>query len=452
MPFDFDLLVIGAGSGGVRAARMAAAKGAKVAIIEEKYFGGTCVNVGCIPKKLLAYAAHFSDDFDDASGFGWQLGETRHDWKTLINNKNAEISRLNQIYINLLEKAGVEIMSGRAVFADANTVLVGEKSISAERILLAVGSEPVIPDIEGKEHAITSDQVFYLDERPEQIVIVGGGYIAVEFSSIFNGLGSKVNLVYRGDKLLKGFDRDMVAFTLEEMEKKGVRIHLHSTICCIEPQQAGYSCVLQDGSHLRADKVLYATGRRPVTDRLKLANTNVHLNADGTIRVDENFQTDEPSIFALGDVIGTPELTPVALEQAMVLVDHLYGEGKREMSYEAIPTTVFCQPNLAVVGLTEEEVREKGIKAEVFISEFRPLKHTLSGSSERMKMKMLVDRVSQRLLGVHIAGADAGEILQGFAVLVKAGVTKQQVDATLGIHPTAAEELVTLRQASYLID
>ncbi len=455
MTYDFDLLVIGAGSGGVRAARMAAAKGIKVAIVEEKYLGGTCVNVGCVPKKLLAYAAHYADDFNDAKGFGWQVSETSHDWSALISNKNTEIHRLNQIYLSMLEKAGVTVLNGRAVLRNAHSVIVTDKAagtekiLSAEKILIAVGGTPVKPTCVGAEQGITSDQAFYLPERPQRIAIVGGGYIAVEFASIFNGLGSEVHLLYRGDRLLKNFDHGAANFAVSEMQKKGINIHYQTEIQAIHSLDKGYRCELNQGEPLLVDEVMFATGRKPLTMNLGLQNTGVKLQSSGTIIVNEQFQTDETSIFALGDVIGTPELTPVALEQAMVFVDQQYGSKQRRMTYDAIPTTVFCQPNMATVGLSEEQVLEQGLSAEVYLSEFRPLKHTLSGSSERMMMKMLVEKSTQKLLGVHIVGADAGEILQGFAVAVKAGLTKQQVDATIGIHPTAAEELVTLRESKY---
>jgi glutathione reductase (NADPH) len=455
MAYDFDLLVIGAGSGGVRAARMAAAKGVKVAIVEEKYLGGTCVNVGCVPKKLLAYAAHYADDFADAKGFGWQVGETNHNWSTLIHNKNIEIQRLNQIYLTLLEKAGVTVLNGRATLRDAHTVTIvdktaaTEKTLTAEKILIAVGGTPVKPECIGSEQGITSDQAFYLTQRPQRIAIVGGGYIAVEFASIFHGLGSEVHVLYRGKQLLKNFDHGAANFAVSEMQKKGIHIHLNTEIQSMKAHDNAYRCELNQGEPLLVDEVMFATGRKPLTAKLGLQHTRVQLQPAGTIIVNEQFQTAEPSIFALGDVIGTPELTPVALEQAMVFVDQQYGSQQRRMSYDAIPTTVFCQPNMATVGLSEEQVLEQGLSADVYLSEFRPLKHTLSGSSERMMMKMLVAKNSQKLLGVHIVGAEAGEILQGFAVAVKAGLTKQQVDATIGIHPTAAEELVTLRDVKY---
>lgn len=452
----FDLIVIGAGSGGVRAARIAAASGVKVAIVESGAFGGTCVNVGCVPKKLLSYAAHFSADFKEAEGFGWQITHSHHDWLTLIQHKNQEILRLNSIYIHLLEKAGVTIIQGRAEFVNASTLLVTNEynevqQLQAAKILIAVGGVPNVPSTVNPAHIITSDQVFYLSERPQRIVIVGGGYIAVEFASIFKGLGSEVHLIYRGEHVLKAFDRGIADFAIQEIQKKGIQIYTNADIHSITPEADVYHCKLNNGDTIVVDKVMYATGRKPATEALQLHHTSVKLRDNGSIPVADNFQTAEPTIFALGDVIGTPELTPVAIEQAMVFVDQQYGHQQKVMSYDAIPTTVFCHPNIATVGLSEQEVVLRGLQAEVFISEFRPLKHTLSGSSERMMLKMLVERSSQKLLGVHIVGSDAGEILQGFAVAVKIGLTKTQIDATIGIHPTAAEELVTMRSSTYLI-
>lgn len=451
--YDYDLFVIGAGSGGVRASRMAAGKGKTVAVAEERYLGGTCVNVGCVPKKLMVYASHFAEDFHDAAGFGWQVGECTHDWPTLIANKDKEIARLNGIYQNLLESAGVEIINGRARLVDAHTVEVAGKQYTAEKILLTVGCTPILPAVPGIEHCINSDQVFYLPEKPERVVIVGAGYIAVEFAGIFNGLGCETHIVYRGDRLLRNFDRAIGAFVSAEMEKKGIHIHYLAEIESIERDSKGtLACALNDGKVLHADQVMYATGRRALTEDLGLAEVGVASRENQSIIVNDDFQTNIPSIYALGDVIGTPELTPVALAQAMVFVDHQYGEKQRSMSYDAIPTAVFCQPNIGSVGLSEEQVHSQGIVADVYTSEFRHLKHTLSGNSERVLMKMLVRQDNQQLLGVHMVGPDAGEIIQGFAVAVKAGLTKQQVDETIGIHPTAAEELVTLREIKYRVN
>ena len=449
--FDYDLLVIGAGSGGVRAARMAAGKGARVAVVEAKDLGGTCVNVGCVPKKLMVYASQFADQSHDATGFGWQVGAKSHDWPTLIDNKNKEIRRLNGIYQKLLENAGVTIIRGFARLVDGHTVSVGDDAYRAEKILVTVGCKPSLPDVPGIEHAITSDDVFFLQQRPQTVAIVGGGYIAVEFAGIFNGLGSDVKLLYRGDHLLRHFDNGVAAFVSEEIVKKGVDIHYQTNIQAIVPQGEQYCCELDNGNSLVVDQVMYATGRSALTQSLGLENTAVRQREDDSIMVDDRFCTDEPSIFALGDVIGTPELTPVALAQAMVFVDQQFGSDNKTMDYQSIPTAIFCQPELATVGLSEQAVKKQGIHCDVYLTEFRPLKHTLSGSGERAMIKMLVDVDSDKVLGVHIAGEHAGEMLQGFAVAVKAGLSKAQFDATIGIHPTMAEELVTLREAKYRI-
>lgn len=458
--YDYDLFVIGAGSGGVRAARMTAARGYKVAVAEEKYLGGTCVNVGCVPKKLLVYASHFSEDFENAKGFGWQMQESAHDWPTLINNKDHEIQRLNGIYRHLLNGPGVDIFDGRARIIDKHTVEVNGKSIRAGKILLTVGCTPTVPEFPGSDLVITSDQAFYLARKPEKVIVVGAGYIAVEFAGIFNGLGVDTHLFYRGDKILRTFDSTLADFTAAEIEKKGIQIHYQTQIESIERLDSGkLECLLDSGERIQADEVMYATGRHALTANLGLENTQVACRENGTIIVNENFSTAEPSIFALGDVIGTLELTPVALAQAMVFIDQHFpvqGELKgdvsraaRVMSYDAIPTAVFCQPNLSTVGLSEEAAKEESLACDVYISEFKHLKHTLSGSSERVLMKMIVDAETQVVVGMHMAGPDAGEVIQGFAVAVKAGLTKQQLDETIGIHPTAAEEFVTLREIKY---
>ncbi len=456
--FDYDLLVIGAGSGGVRAARMAAANGYKVAVVEEKALGGTCVNVGCVPKKLLVYASHFSDEFESATGFGWSAADHDFDWSTLIERKNAEITRLNGIYGRMLDAAGVDIMKGRAVFIDSHSVRVGEKNFSAEKILIAVGGTPFIPDFPGAEYVISSDQAFYLEKLPNTVAVVGGGYIAVEFAGIFNGLGTDTHLVYRGEQLLKAFDQDVAHFASDEIAKKGINIHLQCQIDRIEKIDNGQLlCHYHDGQTLQVDEVMYATGRRALSDNLGLENTAVTCQANGTINADHyDFSTADDAIFALGDVIGTPELTPVALAQAMVFLDRYFPNKQcdqkkvpRTMSYEAIPTAVFCQPNMASVGKTEAQLKQQGLHLDVYISEFKHLKNTLSGSDERVYMKLIVDQASQVLLAMHMVGPDAGEIIQGFAVAVNAGLTKTQLDNTIGIHPTAAEEFVTLREIKY---
>lgn len=451
MAFDFDLLVIGAGSGGVRAARMAAAKGVKVAIVEEKYFGGTCVNVGCVPKKLLVYAAQFGDAFAEAAGYGWQAQETTHDWPALIAAKDTEIARLNGIYQRLLANSGVEIIHGRANLLDGHTVDVAGKKISAEKILIAVGGKPLAPNFPGADYAFNSDQAFYLTERPKRIAIIGAGYIALEFAGIFKGLGSEVHVLARS-QVLRHFDQTVAQFVANEIRKKGIQLHEQAAIERIEKDGQALRCVLADGSQLQVDAVMVATGRTPLTQGLGLENTAVTLRDNGSIITNERFQTAESSIYALGDVIGTPELTPVALAQAMVFVDQQFGSNTRVMSYDAIATAVFCQPNIATVGLTEQEVVAKGIRCDVYVSEFTPMKHSLTGTGEKALIKMLVQRDNQRVLGIHVVGSEAGEIVQGFAVAVKAALTKADLDATIGIHPTMAEELVTLREIKYTVN
>ena len=445
---DFDLIVIGAGSGGVRLARMSAQRGAKVAVVESRYLGGTCVNVGCVPKKLFVYGAHVHDELEDAAGYGWQvpLDDVSFDWPKLVANKNAEIERLNGIYGRLLENAGVTIIEGTASLSDANTVVVGETSYRARHITIATGSWPVIPDVPGKECILTSNEMFYLPQLPKQAVVWGGGYIAVEFAGILAGLGVETTLLYRGELFLRGFDNDIRRFTEQEMRKKGVNLRFGVTIESVEAENAHYRVQLNNGETLETGLVMAATGRRALVDGLGLTDLGVQLSASGHVVVDDHFQTAVPSITALGDVIGTPQLTPVALAQGMVLSRRLFGDGKGDMDYSAIPTAVFCQPSIGTVGLTEEEAREAGHRLRIYRSEFRPMKYTLSGRDERSLMKLVVDDETDRVLGAHMVGPDAGEITQGLAVAIKAGATKAQFDSTLGIHPTSAEEFVTMRE------
>lgn len=448
--YDYDLLVIGAGSGGVRLARMSAAKGVNVAIVEDRYLGGTCVNVGCVPKKLFVYASELEELVADAKGYGWtNNGEMQFDWLTLRDNKTREIQRLNGIYEALLTNAGVTIISGRARFADKHSVQVGEKSISAERIVVATGSWPYVPEFEGSEHAITSNEFFYLDSLPETAVVLGGGYIAVEFAGILNGLGVETTLVYRGDMFLRGFDNEVRAFVKQEVEKKGIKLLFNDNISSLTPSNDGALTVcLESGASFLTGLVVAATGRKPHTQDLGIDSVDLELNKRGEIVVNEHFQSSMPNIYALGDVTGGMQLTPVALAEGMYLSEYLYGSRSPELlNYDNIPTAVFCQPNIATVGLTEEEARTTCEDLDVYVSEFKALKHTLSGSDERTLMKMIVDRASQKVLGVHMVGHEAGEIIQGIAVAIKAGATKSDFDRTIGIHPTAAEEFVTMRTA-----
>lgn len=445
---DFDLIVIGAGSGGVRLARMSAQRGARVAVVESRYLGGTCVNVGCVPKKLFVYGAHVHDELEDAAGYGWNVptSEVTFDWPTLVANKNAEIERLNGIYGRMLQNAGVTIIEGTASFSNANTVVVADRSYTARHITVATGSWPVVPDIPGKECVVTSNEMFYLPQLPKRAVIWGGGYIAVEFAGILAGLGVETTLLYRGELFLRGFDTDIRKFTEQELRKKGINLRFGVTIESVETEGSHYRVNLNNGEVLETGLVMAATGRRALVEGLGLERLGVQMSDSGHVLVDQHFQTAVPSITALGDVIGTPQLTPVALGQGMVLSRRLFGDGEGEMDYSAIPTAVFCQPNIGTVGLTEDEARDEGYTLRIYRSEFRPMKYTLSGRDERSLMKLVVDDKTDRVLGAHMVGPDAGEITQGIAVAIKAGATKAQFDSTLGIHPTSAEEFVTMRE------
>ena len=448
--FDCDLFVIGGGSGGVRAARMAAQRGVRVVLAEAAALGGTCVNVGCIPKKLYSYAAHYGQDFEDAAGFGWDVPPPAFDWPRLKKNRAQEITRLNGIYENLLRGSGVEIVRGWAMLRGPNEVVVetaeGERRWRARHILIATGGTPSVPHFAGREHVVTSDSMFDLEPFPKRLVIVGGGYIACEFASIFRGLGSEVTQLYRGEQVLRGFDDDVRSFLAQEVRKHGVDLRLRSDVAAIARSSDALHVTLDDGQVLAADTVLYATGRIPNVAGLGLDALGLHVSPHGAIEVDDRFQTSIPSIHALGDVTARLQLTPVALAEAMVLVDHLFGDRQRGMSYELVPTAVFTHPNIGTVGLTEAQARERHGEVRIFRSEFRALKHTLSGNAERTLMKLVVDAASDRVVGLHMVGPDAGEIVQGFAVAMKAGATKAVFDATIGIHPTAAEEFVTMRE------
>ena len=452
MTHDCDLFVIGGGSGGVRAARMAAQRGARVVLAEAAALGGTCVNVGCIPKKLYSYAAHFAQDFEDAAGFGWDVGRPRLDWPRLKANRAKEIARLNGVYLQLLHGPGVEIVRGWASLVNGHTVRVrtaaGEKHFTARHILVATGGTPSVPSFPGCEHVVTSDSMFDLDPFPARLLVVGGGYIACEFASIFNGLGSHVTQLYRGEQVLRGFDHEVRDFIAGEMRRTGIDLRVGSDVRAIHRKAHALEVTLLDGSTVSADVVLYATGRRPNVNGLGLDAAGVAQGKDGAIAVDAHYRTSLPSVYALGDVTARVQLTPVALGEAMAVVDHLFGDGKRAMSYDYIPTAVFTHPNIATVGRTEHEARRLFGRVTVFRSEFRPLRHTLSGSGERTFMKLLVDAASDRVVGLHMVGPDAGEVVQGFAVAMKAGATKAVFDATIGIHPTAAEEFVTMREAA----
>jgi glutathione reductase (NADPH) len=447
MTYDFDLFVIGAGSGGVRAARFAAGFGAKVAVAESRYLGGTCVNVGCVPKKLLVYGAHFADEFAQAKGFGWSMQEASFDWPTLIANKNREIARLNGIYRSLLVSSGVTLLESHARLLDAHHVEVDGQSYSAKNILLATGGWPHKPDIPGIQHAITSNEVFFLEQLPKRVLVVGGGYIAVEFASIFHGMGAQTSLLYRGELFLRGFDGAVRAHLKDELDQSGVDLQFNTDVTRIDKQPDGsLLATLQNGQQLACDAVFYATGRRPMLDNLGLENTGVELDERGYVHVDAQYQSTEPSILAIGDMIGRVQLTPVALAEGMAVARRLFKpEDYRPVDYQLIPTAVFSLPNIGTVGLSEEQARAAGHNLKVFESRFRPMQLSFSDSQQKTLMKLVVDADTDRMLGCHMVGPDAGEIIQGIAVAMKAGATKQHFDDTMGIHPTAAEEFVTMR-------
>jgi glutathione reductase (NADPH) len=449
----FDLVVIGAGSGGVRSARMAAAQGKKVAIIENRYLGGTCVNVGCVPKKMFVYASEYREKMEEAKGFGINGQVNDFHWPTLRDNKSNEISRLNGIYQNLLTGPGATIFNGTGSLVDANTVHINgqdgtEQYITADTILIATGSWPFIPDVPGAEHAITSNEVFDLadDAFPKRALVVGAGYIAVEFAGIFNGLGAETTLAVRKDLVLRGFDDDIRSFVQGQMIEKGVNISPETEVASIDKQANGSLLVTYTNNEQQEfDLVLYATGRRPMTDGLNLEKLGIELNSNTTIKVNDFFQTSVPSVYALGDVIGTPQLTPVALAQGMKFLAHQYHGDTVPMNYDNIPTAVFCQPNIGTVGPTEDECTAKGIDFDVYESNFKPLKHSISGMNERTLMKLIVNKADNKVIAAHMVGHDAGETIQGIAVAITAGATKADFDATIGIHPTSAEEFVTMR-------
>ncbi|WP_446811393.1 glutathione-disulfide reductase [Methylomonas sp. 2BW1-5-20] len=442
--YDYDLFVVGAGSGGVRAANMAANQGARVAIAEVRHFGGTCVNLGCVPKKLLVYASQFKDDFAAAAGFGWTLDNASFDWPSLIANKDREVERLQAVYQKHLQQSRVTVFNGKAQLLDAHTVAVAGEQCTAKRILLATGGWPFVPDIAGKQHVVTSNDMFSLDKLPERILIVGGGYIAVEFASILNGLGVDTTVCQRGEKLLEGFDEDIRDYLAAAMSRQGIKILFNCDVLAIEANGTAFSVSLADGNTVITDLVMYATGRTPNSRGFGLEQLGVALDDNGAIIVDAHYQTNLPSIYALGDVTDRVNLTPVAIAEGEALAQRLYSERAQPVDYDNIPTAVFCQPNIASVGLTEAEAREKYPDIDIFKTEFKPIKNTLSGRDENTMMKMIVECGSNRVIGLHMIGADAPEIIQGMAVAMRAGATKAIFDSTIGIHPTSAEEFVTM--------
>ncbi len=454
MKYDFDLFVIGGGSGGVRASRMAALRGKRVGIAEEYGFGGTCVIRGCIPKKLFVYAAQFGEDFEDAAGFGWTVPERQFDWNTLVANKNKEIARLEDIYRENVLKAGAEIFMERAEFLDAHTLHLTKsgRKVTAEHVLVATGGSPVRtlgPGVAGAEHCITSNEAFYLREFPRRIVIAGGGYIAVEFAHIFHGLGSDVTLLYRGEKILRGFDDDLRDCLTASMHRIGIRLVLHRNIRRVDKKGGSLFVDTDHGEMIEADQVMLAVGRAPNTKGLGLEKAGVQTGAKGEVKVDRLSRTNVPHIYAIGDVTDRLQLTPVAIYEAMCLTATLWDATPTPVDYANVPTAVFSRPEIAAVGLTEARALEAGHAIDVYQSTFRPLKHTLSGRDHRARFKLVVDSTTQRVLGCHVFGFDAAEIVQVAAVAVKMGARKSDFDATVALHPTAAEELVTMRTKSY---
>ncbi len=422
--------------------------GIRVAIAEEKYLGGTCVNVGCVPKKLFVYASHFHQDFNSANGYGWKISNAEFNWQTLLQNKNTEINRLQSIYDRLLADSGADLFNAKAVLTSEHTVQVNGKEISAERILIATGGWPSIPDIEGREFINSSNELFHLDELPKRIFIVGGGYIAVEFACIMHGLGVETHLSYRGEHLLRGFDQDIREFLYDEMRKKGINIWLNNQIEKIQQTTSGYQLTDANGTLHETDLILYATGRQPNSRNLGLEQVGVEMDTVGAIKVNEVYQSSVDSIYALGDVTNRINLTPVATAEAMTLVNHLYQTDNSTMDYSNIPTAVFSQPEIATVGLSEEQAHARFKDIEIYKSSFKAMKHTLSGSDEKTFMKLIVNKADEKVLGVHMVGDHAAEIIQGMAIALKAGATKSVFDATIGIHPTTAEEFVTMRTPS----
>lgn len=443
--YDVDLFVIGAGSGGVRASRMAAGFGARVAVAESSRLGGTCVNLGCVPKKLMVYASAFSAAAEDAKNFGWTVPRPTFDWATFTANKDREITRLNGIYRELLEGAGVRTMEGRARLRDRHTVDVDGTIVTAERVLISTGGYPFKSEIPGNELSITSDQIFHLERQPERIVIAGGGYIAVEFAGILNGMGSEVELVYRGPLFLRGFDDDVRSTLAEEMRKRGISLRFETLVNRVDRGENGLVATTNHDEVLEVDQVLSAMGRLPNTAGLGLEEIGVELSDRGAVVVNEYLKSSVPGIYAIGDCIDRIALTPVALAEGMALAETLFNDNPTVVDYATIPSAVFSQPPIGTVGLTETEARDQGFDVAIFRSTFKPMIHTLSGRDEKTMMKMVVDKPSDRVLGIHMVGSDAGEIVQGMAVALKAGATKATFDSTIGIHPTAAEEFVTMR-------
>ncbi len=443
--FDFDLFVIGAGSGGVRAARIAAGHGARVAVAEEYRVGGTCVIRGCVPKKLLVYGSHYHDELADAARYGWNIGSPVVDWAVLRDNVQAEVSRLNGLYIQTLEKSGAAILNARATFLDAHTLDVTGKRVTAKNILIATGAAPVFPDCPGAELGITSNEIFHLPDLPTSVLISGGGYIATEFAGILHGLGVQVTQLYRGQLILKGWDQDCRMLLQKSMLDKGIKIHTGAAFTSIEKTASGFRAHLTDGSTVETDLIVHAIGRKPNIASLGLEAAGVAVTESGAVQVNDHHQTSQAHIYAVGDVIDRLQLTPVAIKQGHAVADDLFGDILREVDLADVPSAVFSQPSLAAVGLTEEAARAAGHAVRIFKSDFRPMKYTVSGRQERSLCKLVVDAATDRVLGVHMVGAEAAEIIQMAGIALKLGATKADFDRTVAVHPSAAEEFVLMR-------
>ncbi len=444
--YDFDMFTLGAGSGGVASSRRAGSYGAKVAICEESRVGGTCVIRGCVPKKILVYGSHFAHELSDAAGFGWTIGPSSLDWGALVAAKNREVDRLNGVYLRLLRDSGVTLFEGRGRVVDPHTVEVGGKRYTARYILVATGGRPEKPSIPGVEYGITSNEALDLPALPKRLTIVGGGYIGVELAGVFNAAGAKVTMLIRGDTVLRGFDADVRSALTSELRKSGIEVRCETFVRDVEKRGEALSVLTQAGDTIDADVVLFATGRTPNTGGIGLEEAGVELTASGAVKVDEASRTRVPSIFAVGDCTSRVNLTPVAIAEGRAVAETLFHDRPMIVDHTNVPSAVFSQPPVGTVGLSEERARAEHREIDVYVTSFRPMKHTITGRDERVMMKLVVERKSDRVLGVHIVGADAPEILQGFAVAVRCGATKEQLDTTIGIHPSAAEELVTLRE------
>ena len=443
--YEYDLFIIGGGSGGIRAARISSNLGARVALAEESDLGGTCVNVGCVPKKLLFYASHFAEDFNNSNYYGWSFDNKKFNWNKLIKNKNIEIERLNNIYKKMLLDASVDIFSGHASLVDSNTIKIGDKLITSKNILISTGGYPFIPKITGNDHVFTSNEAFFLKSLPKKIIIVGGGYIAVEFASIFNELNVETHLVYRGSLFLRGFDKDLREQLKNEMIKKGINLKFNTEIEKISKKNNNLTIKLTSEESLNASHVMYATGRMPNSTNMNLDQVGVKLDKNNAIKVNKFYQTNLSSIYAIGDVCNRHNLTPVALAEGSILANNLFNKKNDTLNYNNIATCIFSQPNVATVGLSEEEAKKKYNDIKVFKSSFTPMKLTLTKSDEKNFIKLIIDKETDLVIGAHLVSDNAGEIIQGIAIAIKSGATKKIFDETIGIHPTIAEEFVSMR-------